>query len=364
MTALCRAFCLSAVVLATPVACLPQQTASPLANPNRIHIDVMVKDKSGQPLRGLQPTDFTVRDNGEPQKLATFTPVATKGNPAAVHVLIVMDMINTGYDSVTWGREQLGEYLKQEGGSLSHRTSIAAMTEDGLKMMSGSTTDGNVLQTEFQKIGTDLRPVTQSAGWQGQEQLMAQSLQQFSQILAIEQARPGRKLVLFISAGWPMMGWMGSQEDLHQAQWVFNVYVRLTNALRDARTAVYRLDPFELGGAHAGAQDPFYYQSFLKPVTNVKKATYPFLGLGVFAVHSGGRVMVTGKSITGEINDALHDAGSYYELTYGAPPAGAPNQYHAIDITVDQPGATVQTISGYYADPQNVGPQPKPKKNR
>ncbi|HTX75128.1 MAG TPA: VWA domain-containing protein [Terracidiphilus sp.] len=342
----------------------PNTGETAAGQPQTIHLDVLVKDQSGQPLHGLPEQAFAVLDNGQPQKLVDFTPVDVRSHPSAVHVLIVLDMINTGYTSVTWGREQLSEYLKQEGGSLTHRTSIAAMTEDGLKMMSGSSTDGNALQAEFQKIATDLRPVTQSAGWQGLDQLMEQSLQQFSQVLAIEQTRPGRKLVLFISPGWPMLGWQGSEEDLHTAQWVFNVNVRLTNAVRDARTTIYRLDPFEIGGAHAGAQDPFYYQAFLKPVTNPKKATFPFLGLGVFALHSGGRVLVTGHDVTGELNSAMRDAGSYYELTYAAPPPGAPNAYHAISVRVDQPGASVQTLAGYYADPQNVGPEPKEKKKR
>ena len=84
----------------------------------------------------------------------------------------------------------------------------------------------------------------------------------------------------------------------------------------------------------------------------------------MFAVHSGGRVLVTGKNITGELNDVLRDAGSYYELTYVTPAAGGPNQYHAIKVQVNQPGSFVQTISGYYADPENVGPKPKDKKNR
>jgi VWFA-related protein len=336
-----------------------QAAAAGSDQPQRIHLDVLVKDHSGQPLRGLTAQDFTVLDSGQPQKLATFNPVNTKDHPEAVHVLIVIDMINIGFDHVAWAREQLGEYLKQEGGSLSHPTSIAALTENGLRMMSGSTTDGNVLQAEFQKMGTDLRAVNRSAGWAGLDELMQTSLQQFSQILAVEQTRPGRKLLLFISPGWPMLAGQGSEEDLAAAQWVFNVEVRLTDAIRDARTAIYGLTPLDLGAR--GAHNPFYYQSFLKPVSNVKQAEYPFLGLGVFAIHSGGRVMVTGRSVTGEINDALHDAGSYYEISYDAPPAGGPDQYHAINVRVNQPGATVQTLTGYYADPQDVGPKAKEK---
>ena len=340
-----------------------QPAVASAATLKTIHLDVFVKDQAGMPVSGLAPQAFTVLDNGQPQQIVSLTPVATRNDPTAVTVLIVMDMINPGYDSVTWGREQLDEYLAQEGGALRHRTSIAAMTEDGLQMMSGSTTDGKQLLAEFQKFATDLRPVTQRAGWEGLEQLLQQSLQQFTQMLAIEGTRPGRKLVLIISPGWPMLGLWGSEQDLHSVQQDFNILVALTNAIRDARTTIYRLDPYEIGGVHAGPQDPFYYQDFLKPVTDPKRATFPYLGLGVFAVHSGGRVLVTGHDITGEINSVLRDAGAYYELTYATPPAGASNQCHAISVRVSQPDATVQTISGCYADPQLVGPQAKEKKH-
>ena len=215
----------------------PQIPATPASQPQAIHLDVLVKDQSGMPIPGIPQQFFTVLDNGQPQKLVSFKQVDIKNNPDAVHVLIVVDMINTDYHSVTWGREQLAEYLKQEGGSLHNPTSIAAITEDGLKIMNASTTDGNQLQAEFRKIGTDLRPVTQAAGWAGLEQLWSQSIEQFNEILAVERTRPGRKLVLFISPGWPMMGGIGSEEDLNQRQADFNTIVGMTDTIRDARTA-------------------------------------------------------------------------------------------------------------------------------
>lgn len=340
----------------------PQVHPGTANQPQTIHLDVLVKDQTGMPIDGIPQPFFKVLDNGQPQKLLSFKQVDPKDDPSAVHVLIVMDMINPGYDSVTWGREQLAEYLRQEGGSLRHRTSIAAMTEDGLQVMNGSTTDGNVLRAQLANMSAHLRLVDQDDGWTGLEQLFNQSIQQFAQILSIEQARPGRKLVLFISSGWPALGWWGSEEDLHAVQVDFDLIVGLTNTIRDARTAIYRLDPFELGGEHSGDHSTFYYQDFLKPVTNPKKATYPCMELGVFAVHSGGRVMVTGKDITGELNNAKRDGGAYYELTYATPPAGGPNEYHPIKVQVNQPGTFVQTIAGYYADPQAVGLKAKKKR--
>jgi len=358
--------CISALPFATLLSAQPFPTppvkTAPAGQPQTIHLDVLVKDTAGIPVKGIPEPFFKVLDNGQPQRLLSFKEVDPRSDQSAVRVLIVMDMINPGYNSVTWGREQLGEYLKQEGGVLHHRTGIAVMTEDGLQMMNGSTTDGNVLKAEFDKISTNRRLVDQDDGWTGLEQLFNQSIAQFAQILSIEQERPGRKLVLFISSGWPALGWWGSEEDLHAVQMDFNIIVGLTNTIRDARTAIYRLDPFELGGGHSGDHGTFYYQDFLKPVTDPKKATFPYMELGVFAVHSGGRVMVTGKDIKGEINSAKRDGGVYYEMTYAAPPAGKPNEYHAIKVQVNQPGAIVQTIAGYYADPTAVGLKSKAKK--
>ena len=365
LASICLAACSAPLnAQATPTTPIPMASEG---QPQTVHLDVLVKDKrSGQPLSGLPEPAFTVKDNGQPQKLIGFKAVNANADPEAVHVLIVLDMINIGAETVAWAREQLGEYLKQEAGKLGYPTSIAAMNERGLRIMSGWTTDGNVLNAGLEKMQPDLRFLNRSGGWAARDELMETSVQQFSQILAAEQKIPGRKLVLFISPGWPMMPNQGAFENDKAARWCFNADVALTNELRDDRTAIYDLDTYDLGNAHhdEGAQDPFYYEGFLKPVTRWSQSQFPDLAMGVFAIHSGGRVMVNGRRISAEINDALRDAGSYYEITYAAPPAGDPNQYHAIDVRVSQPGATVQTLAGYYADPQPVSPRPKGKKKK
>ncbi len=45
-------------------------------------VDVVVRDKKGQPVTGLKPEDFTVEENGKKQKIATFTPPGTNQGSA------------------------------------------------------------------------------------------------------------------------------------------------------------------------------------------------------------------------------------------------------------------------------------------
>ncbi len=325
-------------------------TPAAASQPQTIHLNVLVKDKPGQGVRGLSEQAFTVMDNGQAQKLAGFKAVDIEADPGAVEILIVVDMINIGMNTVAWEREQVGEYLKQDAGKLAHPTSIAVLDERGLRMMNGSSTDGGAIQAAFEQFSTGMRPINRTGGWAAMEEMLEMSLEQFSQILTVEEARPGRKLVLYIGSGWPTLNTEGQQVSGQEAQQVFNALVKLTDSIRDSGCAIYELNPYQLG-----ERNPFLYQSYLKPVTRPSRAEYANLSLGVVATHSGGRVLINGHDIAGEINDALRDAGSYYELTYDAPAADGANEYHAIDVRVNVPGVKAQTLAGYYADPQNVG---------
>jgi VWFA-related protein len=319
---------------------------------HRITIDVVAEDKLSHPTRGLQASDFTVLDNNQSQNLVGFRAMDGNGTtPDPVHILIVVDMINCDFTTVAREREQLGEYLNQDSGRLGHPTGLAVLTESGLKMMTGSTLDGKALMTNFQKVQTEIRSVGRAAGFYGAAERLEMSLAQLSQLAAYEGTQPGRKMVLVISPGWPLLSWAGTEEDTKQRAWVFNSIVHLSNGLREAHVALYCLDPFELGRTN-----PFYYQNYLKPVANIGHAEYPDLALQVLAEHSGGRGLTTGRDILGEIDTALHDAGSYYELTFEAPTADHPNEYHGLRVKTDKPDLKILTTAGYYAETQALAP--------
>lgn len=329
-----------------------QAPTSPNATPGkpdangRMSINVVVVDKLGHPVRGLQASDFTLLDNKEPRKLLGFQAVEGNSSSAGpVHVVIVLDNINTGFGAVAWQREQLNEFLKEDSGVLRYPTALGVLSEGGLKLQKDSTTDGNALLADFNKYQTDLRLINRNAGFYGLADMLEMSLSQLGQLAAYEATVPGHKLIMVISPGWPMLPAAGDQEDPAQRNWVFNTIVETTNGLREANITLYALNPFELGRT-----DPFYYQGYLKPVALAKNAEYPHLALQVFAVHSGGQALTSGRDITGELNTAIRDASTSYELTFEGASGDRPNEYHALQVQVDKPDAKVRTTAGYYAN--------------
>lgn len=99
-------------------------------------VDVIVTDKSGNPVRGLRPADFTVLEDGKPQSLAyfeehtadhlaqrsqklelpslppnTFSNYSPLPTPPAVNVLL-LDALNTPMDDQMWLRRSAQHYLK------------------------------------------------------------------------------------------------------------------------------------------------------------------------------------------------------------------------------------------------------------
>ena len=322
--------------------------AVPAVDPHRISIDVEVTDKLGHNIAGLKPEDFTLLDNKQPAKILDFREIDSRnGSPDPVHVIIVIDMINTGFEAVAREREQLGEFLKQDGGRLAHPTTLAMLSERGIKMQQASSLDGNALLASLEGANSELRMVGRSAGFWGAADRLNWSLNQLTQLTRYEANQPGRKVAFFISPGWPMLARAGEEATDKERKGAFNAIVGLSNGLREADMTLYSLDPFQLGRT-----DPFYYQSYLKPATNQDKAEYADLGLQVLAAHSGGLVEVTGMDILGELKTAMRDADACYRLTFEAPPADRRNEYHELRLQVDKTGAQVRTTAGYYANVQ------------
>src|ERR1039458_9665557 len=108
---------------------------APPANTNRqITLDVVVTDKSGKPVAGLQRQDFTLLDNKQPQKVLSFDAVqggAATADPL-VEIVLLVDEVNTTFTNLSFERAQIEKFLKRDGGELPRPVSLVFLSDSGM----------------------------------------------------------------------------------------------------------------------------------------------------------------------------------------------------------------------------------------
>src|ERR1700733_4770810 len=300
---------------------LQPRTAEPAkpSGPDReISLDVQVTDKSGAPVRGLQQQDFTVLDDKRPQNILSFHAVDNGGDSTTYpfQVVLVVDAVNTGYNSISYARGELKKFLLGNGGKLAQPVSLVIFTDTGAKMQQGSSRDGNALAALYDQYETGLRIINRSQGIYGAAERFTLSLRMLTSLADYEAKQPGRKLMIWFSPGWPLLTGPRIEYTRKDEEGFFNSIVALSNELRAADVTLYSIDP--LGLADAGGVRISYYEEFLKGVPFASRAQAANLSLQVLAVQSGGRVFNSSNDITGEIANCTSDANAYYVLSFEA----------------------------------------------
>ncbi len=315
-------------------------------NDHRLTLDVVVSDRSGKRTPGLQAQDFVVLDNKKPQKIVSFQ---ASGGPHAepVDIILVVDEVNTSFTNVTYARDEIKKFLLQNGGKLAHPVTLAFFSDNGTQILDEPSGDGNALLASFDQHETALRSIRRSTGFYGAEERFQLSVNMLNSLTAREAQTPGRKLVIWVSPGWPLLSGPNVQLTNKDEKSLFSSIVSASTALRHARMTLYSVDP--LGVADSGRL--FYYQEFLKPVSEAKHAQPANLALQVLATQTGGLVLNASSDIAGQLERCMADADTFYTLTLEMPPAEQPNEYHAIDVKVEPAGLTTRTRRGYYEQP-------------
>src|SRR5277367_4516487 len=110
-------FLLFTLLVCSAVFFAQQNTPQPSsASASRIDLDVVVTPKSGPAVAGLQQQDFTIFDNKAPQHITSFQ--AHNGSQDPVHIILVIDAVNTGYQILAYERGQIDKFLRANGGRL------------------------------------------------------------------------------------------------------------------------------------------------------------------------------------------------------------------------------------------------------
>jgi VWFA-related protein len=315
-------------------------------------LNVVVTNKSHAPVRGLSKSDFVILDNKSPQPIVSFQAVDSQTKLASdppVEVILLVDAVNTGPQSVAYERNEIRSYLLRNGGELPRPVSLIVLTDFSSRMQPVPSRDGKALAALYDQYETGTRSITRSQGVYGAADRIGLSLNTLKSLAAYEQSRTGRKLVIWISPGWPLLSGPEILPTLNQQKELFGLLVSTDTALRNARITLYSVDP--LGLADAATNYVEYYKDFLKGVAQPSNMQFGNLGLQVFAVHSGGAVYNSTNDLASSIASCVADADSYYILTFDPPPATHPDEYHSLEVRVEGSHITARTRTGYYAQP-------------
>ena len=160
----------------------PKSAATFSTTSRNVVLDVIVTDRSGNPIHGLKSNDFTVLENGtaqhvkgfeehrpdEPSAKApvpvqlppdTYTNYVSSAEPGAVNI-ILFDSLNTDRLNLTQARQQLLSYLTK----LPDNTRVALFTLDGeLHLVHGFTDDNHALVEAAQQLSSSPNPIMRKA---------------------------------------------------------------------------------------------------------------------------------------------------------------------------------------------------------
>ena len=328
------------------------QDSRPLAaqDSGPIRLNVVVTEKSGAPVSDLQLEDFTLLDNNVPRNITSFE--AVDGREAQIEIVLVIDAVNSSAREVAIEREEVKRFLKADKGRLAYPTTFAVLTETGIQLHLGLSKDGRALSSALDHQRISLRGIDQNTAG-GRAARFENSFEGFAQLLGEEREKPGRKLVVWMSPGWPIVG---HKLDAEQRQHIFRNVLEISKQLREGQITLYSIDPSGTTDIEPGLTDPptihlrpSDQQAYVEAATNASDAELRDLALPVIAIQSGGLTLHPGNDMASELRKCVADAGAYYEVSFSPTSTNQPNEYHRLAIAVAKPGLMARTIQGYYS---------------
>lgn len=208
------------------------QTGAVIRSTSRlVLLDVVVTDKSGKPVAGLNKEDFTVFEDGRPQRISNFeTPEKHLGenptadtspanrNLSAQHLskqeradaalpesIIVLDDRNTSSEDASFAWQELLKYLRKQPNPLAEPTALMVFTKTRLERVAPPTRDTGTLLAKAQKIQLELPSLSFNNGVQGAASGMLASLLALDEIALSSADRQSRKNIIWIGNGFPIL---------------------------------------------------------------------------------------------------------------------------------------------------------------
>ncbi len=376
------------------------------ANSRLVVVDVVVTDSKGLPVHDLKAQEFTLLEDGKPQKLTAFEeqrsdtalktpPLALKlpknvysnfvsrAEPGALTVLL-FDSLNTDRQSLTYARTEMLNFLKK----LPPGKKIALFTlGERLRMVQNFTDDTDALIAAAQDLSAKPHPAYSNArefsamvgemreagfarnpkGFRNMVQFFGEeyvakaesraqdtldALNLLARSLAVV---PGRKNLIWISAGFPF----DISTNAPQLQ-------KTAALLAATRIAVY---PVDVRGVMTMTADGYTRDSEISMTEAYETSSGQYdenLSLVETFLNTarltGGRAYINKNDLESAINDGMQTGSNYYSLAYRPESANWNGKFHKIAINAKHPNVKLLYRSGYNALPDPLGSRDDPNR--
>ena len=323
---------------------LPAEPAQPTvirSETKMVLVDVIVTDTRGHYLRDLNQKDFHVFEDGAEHPITSFSRESDLGpdTPGRQRYMVLF-FDNAGLDPAgqMWERDAAVKFVQ---GTASSTRMMAVMDYGGsLHVAQNFTADAGLLMDAVQKVKFSAGQSMVLGGanlGRGGSRLGVRSDQEASDLAVRELLRairevakvlgtaPGRKTLLFLSAGFDLNS--ERQSDFQET----------IDALNKANVGVYPVDPSGLTTAVGGGARRSGTASSTNPV------------LYALAAKTGGFPVAGTNDLQGGMQKVSAEMNEYYLLGYVPPNSAHDGRYHKIHVKVDRSGLEVRARNGYSA---------------
>ena len=321
---------------------VPLSTTDPVVHKGLFSIDVVVTDAGGNPVSDLAPWDFTLLDNGQPAKIRTLDNSLPRPSEPSPELILVIDAVNLSPQQLTQAESAIVHFLRRNNGRQEAKCFLYRLTRDGLFSSLRLSQDGNMLSDEVEQHRfmpmvwrSDRNDETLLRSWEGRSQPNPLSLRALGSIAIHQREIAGRKVVVWISPGWPVNG-----GDVG-----FDEATELSTRLREARIT---LDNVNVG---PNPDQPFNDHDYIEAPRSQKDMQPAKLALQVIATHTGGLVLDSSGDLDRDLERCVEEERSFYTLTFNPPHTYRMDEFHDLRVQVARPTLTVRAPTGYYNEP-------------
>ena len=378
-------------ILVATIAAAQQDTPSPTfrAGTRLVEVDVVARS-NGVPATGLTEDDFTLLDNGKPQKIAFFSvqsgrvaappAVGVAPLPAGVvsnraeregrqgnTVVVFLDQRNTPPPEQAFAIQRIAKFIATRGPQ--DRTGIYTFGRDGLLKVVQEITSGSELLSlaagnlKFQDPdfrSPDVSGLQGNGGHTAADEFTALliRMREIDTKQVLEQAArhlanvPGRKSLIWISPAFPLhWNYLDFTPDM----------VEIARRLNDAGVALYAVDPRGVAGAlqgqtsianaeYGGAHTEEEIQALM-----IGQGRFPVQfgrdTMGLLSGMTGGLMFANDNGIEKLIEAAADDGEFRYTLGFYPAQEDRDGVRHTLRVAMSKPGIALRYRQNYLALP-------------